>query len=149
MNRHRDRLASGQTILELVVALGVVALVLTALVAAATASLRFEQAGRFRGLGVKYAQEGIELTRKLRDSGTWNDFMSYSGTGTERWCLSATAVWSLDTGDGCPLAGGSPFWRSVIFVWQDPIMEVTSEVSWGERVAPTVVTLVTNFTQWK
>lgn len=149
MNRYRDRRASGQTILELVVALGVVSLVLTALVSAATASLRFSQAGRFRGLGVKYAQEGIELTRKLRDSSTWTDFMTYSGAGTERWCLTSVAVWSLDTGSGCPIAAGSPFWRTITFTWQDPLMEVSSEVSWGERVAPSVVTMVTNFTQWK
>lgn len=149
MNRHRDWLASGQTILELVVALGVVSLVLTALVAAATSSLRFGQVGRLRGLGVKYAQEGIELSRKLRDRGTWSDFVAKSGSGTARWCLSGAGVWSQDTGDGCPLTVGNPFWRTVTFTWSDPIMEVTSEVSWGERVTPSVVTLVTNFTQWK
>lgn len=149
MNRHRDRFASGQTILELVVALGVVSLVLTGLVAAATSSLRFGQAGRQRGLGVKYAQEGIELSRKLRDGGLWSDFVAKSGSGTARWCLSGSGVWSQDTDVGCPIATENPFWRTVTFSWADPIMEITSEVSWGERQVPTVVTFVTQFTQWK
>jgi len=135
--------------LELVIALGVVALVLTGLIAAVTSSLRYGQASRFRSQGVKYAQEGIELTRNLRDTSTWDVFMTYSGTGTASWCLDSSGAWSVDGGSGCLMEAGSPFWRTITFTWTDPVMAVTSQVSWGEHVTPTNVTLSTYFSQWK
>lgn len=140
---------SGQTLLELVVALGVVAVVLMGLVSAVTSSLRYGQASRFRSRSVKYAQEGIELTRKLRDANTWDVFAAYSGTGTKSWCLSESGVWSADDGTGCSMAAGSLFRRSVSFTWNDPVMEVTSVTSWGEHVSSTTVTLKTFFSAWR
>lgn len=140
---------SGQTLLELVVALGVVAVVLMGLVSAVTSSLRYGQASRFRSRSVKYAQEGIELARKLRDASTWDVFLSYSGTGTKNWCLSESGAWSADDGTGCPIAAGSPFWRSVAFVWNDPVVEVTSQTSWGEHTSSTTVALKTFFSAWR
>lgn len=140
---------SGQTLLELVIAVGVVAVVITALISAVTASLRYSQATRLRSRGVKYAQEAIELTRKLRDTGAWDAFMAYSD-GDGSWCLDELGVWTDDDGSGtCPISGVSNFWRNVRFVWSDPTMEVTARVSWADRSTPTTVELKTNFTQWK
>lgn len=140
---------SGQTLLELVIAIGVVAIVMTALVAAVTASLRYSQATRLRSRGVKYAQEGLELTRKLRDINIWDTFQAYSN-GTGRWCLDELGVWTIDDASGiCPISTGSNYWRRVNFVWNDPRMEVTVTVSWGERTTPSTVELKTYFTQWK
>jgi type II secretory pathway pseudopilin PulG len=154
MNTTDRRHVSGQTLLELVVALGIVALVLTGLIAAVTSSLRYGQASRFRSRGVKYAQEGIEIVRKLRDTTTWDAFVAYSGSGTSSWCLDEGGVWSEDSGIGCPIAAGSQFWRTIIFTWNtsnpgSERMEVTSDVSWADRSAPSTVTLETYFTQWK
>mgnify|MGYP000887159775 CR=1 FL=1 len=148
--KHRKR-ESGQTLLELVIALGVVAVVITALVSAVTASLRYSQATRFRSRAVKFAQEGVELTRKVRDEQPWSTFFAYTG-GDGRWCLDASGVWTDDDGNGtCPLAAGDNFWRSVHFSWDDTedIMIVTVRVSWGDRSTPSTVELVTHFTEWK
>ena len=142
---------SGQTLLELVIALGVVAVVITALVSAVTASLRYGQSTRFRSRAVKFAQEGVELTRKIRDEQPWSTFFAYTA-GDGRWCLDSSGVWTDDDGNGtCPIASGDNFWRSVHFLW-DPIassMIVTARVSWGDRGIPSTVELVTYFTQWK
>ena len=139
----------GQTLLELVVAIGVVAVVLTALVAAVTASLRYSQATRLRSRGVKYAQEGLELSRKLRDISTWDVFQAY-GDGSGSWCLDALGVWTVDASSGsCPFSAGDDFWRRVTYVWNDPRMEVTVTVTWGERTVSSTVELKTYFTQWK
>lgn len=147
--RNKENRQSGQTLLELVVATGVVAIVITALVTAVTASLRYSQATRLRSHGVKFAQEGLELTRKVRDLNTWDVFQAYSD-GLGSWCLDELGAWSADLGSGsCPLSAGNNFWRRVHFVWNDPVMEVTVTVSWGERTISSTMELKTHFTQWK
>jgi len=143
------QLTSGQTLLELILALGVIAIVLTGLVSAVTSSLRYSQSSQLRSRGVKYAQEGLELVRKLRDSNTWDVFLTYSGAGTKSWCLSETGVWSSNGGSGCPIVSGSTFWRILTFTWSDPLMDVTSEVSWADRTLSSTVSFRTYFSQWK
>ncbi len=140
---------SGQTLLELVVAIGIVGIVIMALVASVTSSLRYGQATRFRSRGVKYAQEGIELARTLRDSKTWNEFLGYAD-GSGAWCLDSAGTFTTNDGSGeCPIASGSTFWRKVNFSWNDPTMEVMVTVSWGARDRPSTVELTTHFTEWK
>ncbi len=139
----------GQTLLEIVVAVGVIALVLTALVTAVTASLRFSQAGRYRSQAVKYAQEGIELTRKLRDTQPWTEFAVYSGAGTADWCLSESGTWTASDGSGCAITPTSNFWRTITLTLNGSVMEVTSTVSWGERTQSSTVTLRTYLSDWR
>jgi len=138
----------GQTLLEIVVALGVIAVVLTGLVTAVTASLRYGQASKYRSQGVKYAQEGLELTRKLRDTSPWTDFLTYSDGGGV-WCLNQAGAWSTSAGTGCPIVAGSTFWRTITFTVNGSVMDVTSEVSWGERNLSSTVTLRTFFSDWR
>jgi len=141
---------TGQALLELVVALGITALVLTGLVSAVTSSLRYGEASRFRSRGVKYAQEALELTRKLRDTNPWETFLGYSGSGTKTWCLNETGVWSEDTSSMCPFTETSAYFRrNVTFTWTDPVMDVTTQVSWADHTAASTLTLRTYFTQWK
>ncbi len=138
--------------MELVIAIGIVAIVASALVTAVTSSLRYSQAIRTRSQGVKLAQEGVELARTLRDTSTWDVFETYAATGS--WCLNAAGVWSPDTSSGnCPTAAGSDFWRRVLFTWNTVStpnrMEVIVTVSWGERNNASTVNLQTYFTEWK
>lgn len=147
MKRHASR-ERGQTLLEIVVALGVIAVVLTGLVTAATASLRYGQASKFRSQGVKFAQEGLELTRKLRDTSLWTDFLVYSD-GSGQWCLDQAGNWTVSGGTGCPIVSGSTFWRTVTFTVNGSVMDVTSEVSWGERNPSSTVTLRTFYSDWR
>lgn len=142
----------GQTLMELVIAIGVVAIVASALAAAVTSSLRYGQASRFRSRAVKLAQEGIELARTLRDTSTWSTFEGYATTGTGSWCLSDVGVWTQDTSGGdCPITEGSTFWRSVAFTWNaiENRMEILVTVSWGERNSASTVNLHTYLTRWK
>lgn len=140
----------GQTLLELVIAIGVVAIIITGLVIAATSSLRYGQESRLRSTAVKYAQEGLELARQIRDTQSSDTFLSYSGIGTQVWCLDHAATWTKDTGTGCPpIATGSPFVRSVTFTWNNPIMSVTSKVSWSLGDTQTSTQLQTYLTQWR
>lgn len=140
---------SGQTLIEIVIAIGAVALVVTALVSAVSASLRFSESSRMRSRAVKLAQESMEITRALRDTTSWTSFSAYA-SGNGNWCLDSTNTWSAADASGtCPISSGNPIWRSVHFTWNDPVMEVTTNVSWGEHQSVSTVTLKTYFTQWK
>jgi len=139
----------GQTLLELVIAIGVVAVIVTGLVVAATSSLRYGQDSRLRSTGVKYAQEGLEYARQIRDTQPPNTFLSYSGGGSESWCLDQTGAWTVNGGSCPPIASGSPYSRTVTFTWNDPIMTVVSLVSWNEGGTVTSTQLQTDLTQWR
>lgn len=140
----------GQTLVELVVAIGVVAAVLVALVSAVTSSLRYAQASRHRSIALKLAQEGMELTRRLRDTNGWSVFMTYATTNAGKWCVDVSGAFTESDGTGtCPLSAESPYWRLITFSFTDPAMNVTAAVSWGERTTQSTVLLTTHFTQWK
>lgn len=64
----------GQSLLEMVVAIGVTTLVLTSLVAAVVISIRNAHFARNQSLATKYAQEAIEKIRIRRDIGGWSSF---------------------------------------------------------------------------
>ena len=137
---------SGQSLLEIIVATGVAVLLIGGLVVGTTVSLRTSQYGERRSRAIKYAQEGIELTRNLRDEFPWDAFIAYD-TGTVT-CLGS---------DGSYVAGpcivniGTLYTRSVSFNWNsvDNRMEVTVAVSWNEAGRAQDVTLDTYFTQWR
>lgn len=135
----------GQTLLELVIAIGVVAIIITGLVIAATSSLRYGQESRLRSTAVKYAQEGLELARQIRDTQPPATFLSYAGVH----CLDYQGNWT-DGSSGCgPIQSGSPFTRIVTFAWADPTMTVTSEVRWSLGGTQTSTQLQTYLTQWR
>lgn len=72
----------GQTLVEVVVALGVAILVITALVAATTTAVRNAQFAKNQSLATKYAQEGMEKARTLRDQNP-TSFWNKSGSESE------------------------------------------------------------------
>lgn len=137
----------GQTLVEAVVVIGVVVLLATGLVAGTTASLRSAQSGRARSQAVALAQEGIEVTRGLRDE-QWSSFQANTGY----YCLGSEHVLSPYASEECPIEITTPqgsFGRSVHFNWQDPIMIVTVKVRYIDGTVTRNATLVTHFTQWR
>lgn len=150
MKRQHTSSQNGQTLLEIVFAVGVVAIIITALVVAGTSSLRYGQESRLRSAGVKYAQGALELAREIRDTHTWDVFLAYSGTGSQTWCVDAAGAWTQDDGSGCDqIETGSPFSRSVTFTWNDPLMSVVSRVSWRAGSTELSTQLQTYLTQWR
>lgn len=141
---------SGQTLVEVIVAIGVVVLLVTGLIVSTSMTLKASQYGKMRSLGTQYAQEAIESTRNLRDSG-WNAFFSlYGGGGVSpiSWCLNKAGEWSQMVGVCLPNID-SFYTRVVTFTWDDPRMKVDVAVTWVDG-AKTYSSLVsTFFTQWK
>lgn len=153
-NTHR-----GQSLLEIVVATAVAILLITGLLVATSVSLRTSQNGQQRSKALKYAQEGIELTRSLRDSLDWASFTAYdpnAGSASTTWCLVAAGNWKQGACDPVVDAIDGVYTRAVTFEWNDRDsdpnkyrMEVTVTVSWDQAGQTKSVTLATYFTQWK
>jgi len=71
----RKKKNSGQSLLEMVVALGIVILVILGLVAVTTVAVRNASFSRNQALATKYGQEAIEKIRSFREEETWETFV--------------------------------------------------------------------------
>lgn len=144
--------STGQSLLEIIVAAGVAVLLIGGLVVGTTVSLRTSQYGERRSRAIKYAQEGIELTRSSRDGLPWDAFIARDTNSNEAigtiTCLGSDGVYASGP---CGVNIGTAFTRSVSFNWNNTKgrMEVTVTVSWNEAGKTTDVTLDTYFTQWR
>ena len=107
----------GQTLVEIVVAIGVVLLLVTGLVAGATVTIKSAQYGRSKTLAVRYSQEALEKARSLRDTG-WETFVAYGSPAGLTWCLDKAGSWTQAS--ACSANIDNIYTRSVVFVWQDP-----------------------------
>lgn len=143
---------TGQSLLEVIVATGVAVLLIGGLVVGTTVSLRTSQYGERRSRGIKYAQEGIELTRSSRDGLPWDEFIAKDTNPDEAGgtvtCLGSNGAYSSGP---CDVNIGTTFTRSVSFNWNNTEgrMEVSVSVSWNEAGKTTDVTLDTYFTKWR
>lgn len=146
---------SGQSLFEVVVAIGVAALILVAAASLSTASVRNTTFSRNNALATKYAQEGGEWLRQQRDGG-WNNLLD----NTDKVCLG-TLSWS----SSCPI--DATFSRSTEFVCKifDPDTDTTAvdpscgsttniidsyvTVSWVDGNGTHEVKNVTSLTRWR
>lgn len=92
----------GQSLVEVMVAVAILALVLTALVLGTTVAMRNANFSKNQAQATKYSQEAMEWLRSQRDQG-WDAFSSHIGpfclnsltwTGTAGFCSSSN--YSLD-----------------------------------------------------
>ena len=139
----------GQTLAEVVVAIGVVVLLVTGLIFGTSVTLKASQYGKARSQAVQYAQEAIEITRSLRDSG-WTTFFTYGGVTPLSWCLDKAGVWTAMSGS-CSANIDSFYTRQVTLTWIeiDSKMKVDVVVSWIDGNKTFTVPVTTYFTQWK
>jgi type II secretory pathway pseudopilin PulG len=82
----------GQSLIEVLVALGIISLIVTTIASIVTSSLGNTQFSKDQNTATKYAQEGLEITRSARNS-DYNAFSVLNGT----YCLakSVTALGSV------------------------------------------------------
>lgn len=134
----------GQTLAEVIVVVAVVLLLITGLIAGATASLKSAGFSRSKSLSVRYAEEAVELARGIRDGG-WENFLSFSN---KSWCLNKTGTWTENNGS-CPVNIDNIYTRSVTFTWQDPKMKIDVSVSWQDGGKTFTTDTTTYLTQWR
>src|SRR5436309_2415993 len=121
---------SGQALIEAVVAVGIMALLTTGLLVSTTYALRTGKNGQNRSIAAKYAQEGVELARSLRDKG-WTAFSTTYADKT--WCLPKDGVWTIGA---CATNQwvDSIYNRYVAYSWDaaNQRMDVTVTVEWHD-----------------
>jgi Tfp pilus assembly protein PilV len=77
----------GQSLIEVLVALGIIAIVVTTIASIITSSLGNTNYSKDLNTATKYAQDGLEVTRSIRD-GNYTTFATLSGT----FCLDQNAT---------------------------------------------------------
>jgi len=137
---------SGQTLVEAIVVIGLVMLLVTGLIAGTTTSLKSSQSGRTKSEALKFADEGMELIRLMRDD-NWTTFQSYSGL----YCLASDGTLTLPGALSCATnihTTDNSFARSVTFTWLGDKMQVHVSVAYQDGGQQSV-DLDTYFTQWR
>lgn len=81
---------NGQSLLEVVVAIGVIVFVLVGLISTVTFGLSNAQFARNKAQAIKYTQEAVEWLRIERDA-SWNNFYDHSSDSGTIYCLRNTS----------------------------------------------------------
>ena len=136
----------GQTLLEVMLALSIAILIVSAVVASILNALNNEQFGVSQNQATQLAQEGVDLFRNLSQS-DWATFTNYGRRDTTdaiSWCLPQVNPTPIPLGSGCaPNAGNNDrFVREIKVELNSCITptpgitnisgRVTSTVKWGD-----------------
>ncbi len=120
--------ANGQTLIEVLVALGIISIIVTALAAVVVTSMSNAQLSKNQNRALDYAREGMEVVRRLRDEDVVG-FRSYNNT----FCLDKGAN---ALGSDCVAPNiDNLFLRKVTVVQSGCITNVASvvvTVSWAD-----------------
>ncbi|MGB9585896.1 MAG: prepilin-type N-terminal cleavage/methylation domain-containing protein [Anaerolineales bacterium] len=122
----------GQSLIEMLVAIAIVLVVIVALVAVTTVSIRNASFSRNQALATKYAQEGIEEARKLRDERGDSFFVANPADCN----ISDTPATGFSRQRTCSFDGNKT-------------MTITVVVSWTDAQGIHKSELTTRLTNWK
>ncbi len=139
----------GQTFVEIIIIVALVIVVIAALVASGTFSLRLTSYNKLRNQAIKYVQEGIELARKERDD-SWGTLVSMAQPSPRRWCVDKSRTWSQASSD-CSINIDNIFSRSIQLSY-DPLTQrviVLVSVSWKEGSEMRTSKAETILTKWR
>jgi hypothetical protein len=127
----------GQTIIEIIIATGIVVLVMTAIMAGLTLSLKNTAQAKYKALASKLGQEGIEAFRRERDLMGFETFRA--SLDSQTYCLptipallSQFGVGSCGDEDGIVMTGVTFFREANVTVGatdDDPVV-VEIRVKW-------------------
>jgi|SRR5579885_2848272 len=98
----------GQTLVEMLIALGILVMLLSSAVALVSSTLHNAQAVTSETQATKYAQEGMEIVHQIRDT-NYVGFRKYSGT----YCLGQNQTTLGSAVVSCTSANVGNFIRSV------------------------------------
>ncbi len=125
------KLSKGQSIIEVIVALSLVAIVVLALVRVTISSIQNSSFAKDQQIATQYAQEGIENARKLKEE---NEVEFWSKNGSEEETINK-------------------FTRTVTYTpapgEEDQKMEVQVVVTWEDTKGTHQSDLSTYLTRWK
>ncbi|OGD86187.1 hypothetical protein A2Z23_03160 [Candidatus Curtissbacteria bacterium RBG_16_39_7] len=145
---------SGQSLLEVLTALGVAAVIIVALTTLAVTSLRNAQHARSQTTATKLASEGIEQVRTVRDRQGWTAFYLY----VFGKCYTVdTTNWILQNAedppcDGMEVSGYSGYVRKIFLENESTGGEgrkITVTVTWTDSFGENTSQATTILTKWQ
>jgi Tfp pilus assembly protein PilW len=120
--------SKGQSLLELVIALGAASIILTAIAVSVLSSLGATNQSKNQNLASQYAQEAMDTVRNLRDA----DYAEFS-TKSGMYCLNEGETELLTS---CPTPNVKTYYRQVEFDTStgcgSGITKVIVTVSWSD-----------------
>jgi type II secretory pathway pseudopilin PulG len=159
-NSQRDLFTSrqGSSLVEIVIATGVMALVLTAIVSGLTLSLQTNAESEYRSQAIKRAQEAMEVFRRERTLLGWDLFYS-SFTDEATYCLqtlpepkSTFTEGACDATDSMVISGLDFYREAVVDIDNsdpnNPTIGVTVTVTWSLGENSRNVEFQQVFRQW-
>lgn len=149
-NNYMKHFSYGQSMVEIIIVIGIVLVVVTGLVVGSTAALRGTRFSSTKSPATKYAQEGLELARKLRDT-SWSTFFARKDEINGLWCLDEAGTWTSAGGSeaNCSNNVAGIYSRTVRFTWDGTGMTVVSAASWVDGATTHKSELTTYLTEWK
>jgi type II secretory pathway pseudopilin PulG len=149
---------TGSSLIEIIVATGVLALVLTALVAGMTVSLRTSAEAKYRSQAIKRGQEAMEVFRRERTLLGWDVFSGQFSSGST-YCLqelpapkTSFAVGQCTSAQSLAVSGIDLYRQAVVAVDNtnptDPQVKVVVSVTWDSGQGERGVDLTQVFRQW-
>ncbi len=140
-------LSPGQSLFEVIIALAISAIVITALVSLVSNSIQNAAFSRNKTLAANYAQEATEWIRGQRDTDI--DLFVLNAVGTR--CLNSLS-WNGPCAAGAVIPN-TPFTRQTTFTTFNPggktIIEVDVSVSWTDSKGSHETRSATNFSDWR
>ena len=144
--------SKGQSLVEVVVAVGAMSILLVSLLSLVSLSLRNSQLAKDRAQAVSLAQEGVELMRAFRDY-NWSGFLALTGP-TE---YNLPSNWTVTTGLGEVCSQTKKineyfeFWRCVrlMEIETNKEVEVIVKVYWQKGSQVREVEQITRLTVWQ
>jgi len=141
----------GQSLIEVVVALGVVLLVVIALVQAVTTSIKSADRAKKTAQAASYCQEGMENIRAYRDAG-WTTFSSRVGPNVGDTSINYDLPGSIPAATACPSTPNlvNTFTRCVKFERSaTEKVKIILTVSWADSSGTHKSDLISYFTKWQ
>lgn len=135
----------GQSLFELVVALGVAAVVVLGLMRITTTSINNIAFSRDQARATRYAEEASEWVREERDR-DWDSFVTRANGIA--WCLNDLS-WSQQPGCTSPISG-TAFSREATLTSLSPSqIDVLISVYWNDNLGFHEVRLDSRLTNWR
>lgn len=140
----------GQSLFEVVFAVGMSALIITTVVVLAGNAVSNSTFSKNKVIAGRHTQEAVEWLRGERDA-DWDTFFSFAATAI--WCLPMTD-WNLAKAGVCgptdTISSNPNFKREVNFTQVDSAnVETKVKVYWQDGRGYHEVSTVTNFTDWR
>lgn len=143
INKYRK----GQSLFEIVLALGLITLILTAVVALASLSIKNSSFSHSQTIATRYSDSAMESLREEKES-DWTSFYN-NALSSPKWCFNDPSWINADPGNCSNSISDTNFAREVTFTIIGPSeVEVMVNVNWQDPSGYHEVSTTSDFTNY-